>query len=186
VVEDSLSYLGMQLVRDEQKTIVDMAMTYYVDTIIDEAGSVAKRGTPGTRSTFSVDESSEKLSEKERELFHSMTAKILYLAKRARPDVLMIVSYLCTRVTKATQEDKLKLQRLIGYLKQTNTRTLVLRPNNNLRLQVYINAAFALHEDVKSHTGVIVFANGVPVYVVSRKAKMHDEESYGSGVSWTD
>jgi hypothetical protein len=165
-VEESLSYLGMQLVRDEQKTIVDMKN--YVEKIVDEAGSVAKRGTPGTRTTFSVDESSEKLSEKERELFHSMTAKILYLAKRARPDVLMIVSYLCTRETKAAQEDKLKLQRLIGYLKQTNTRTLVLRPNNSLRLQVYIDAAFVLHEDAKSHAGVIVFANGVPVYVASR------------------
>jgi hypothetical protein len=55
-VQENLSYLGMQLVRDNQKTVVDM--THYVDKVVDEAGTVMKRRTPGTRTTFNVDDSS--------------------------------------------------------------------------------------------------------------------------------
>lgn len=168
-IEENLSYLGMQIIRKTTSTAIDMA--YYTEKVVAEAGAAALRSVPGKRNTFAVNEQSEKLSEKDREWFHSVTAKILYLAKRARPDVLTVVSYLCTRVTMATKEDKVKLQYLIGYLKQTSRRQLVFRPNNNLQLQVYIDASYALHADAKSHTGVVIFANGVPVYVASRKQK---------------
>jgi hypothetical protein len=168
-VEENLSYLGMQIARRDKCTAINME--YYTKKVVEEAGSVALRSAPGTKNTFVVNEESEKLSEKARERFHSITAKILYLAKRARPDVLTVVSFLCTRVTMATKEDMNKLQRLIGYLKRTSQRQLVFIPDNNLQLQVYIDAAFALHADAKSHTGMIIFANGVPVYIASRKQK---------------
>jgi hypothetical protein len=168
-VMESVSYLGMQLTRTEAETTVDMS--YYAAKIVEESGGVVKKSTPGTRDIFNVDDESPKLNEHEREAFHSMTAKILYLAKRARPDILTVVSFLCTRVTKATEEDNNKLHRLIGYLKQTVNRKLILRPNNNMQLKAYIDAAFALHSDAKSQTGVIIFANGAPVYVASRKQK---------------
>jgi hypothetical protein len=114
-VMESLSYLGMQLSRTEQETTIDMS--YYTAKIVEESGGVIKKSTPGTRDTFSIDAELPMLSASEREAFHSMPAKILYLAKRARPDILTVVSFLCTRVTKATEEDYSKLHRLIGYLK---------------------------------------------------------------------
>ncbi len=168
-IQENLSYLGMQIVRRDKCTAIDMG--YYTKKVVEEAGGVALRSAPGTKNTFVVNEESERLSEEDRECFHSITAKILYLAKRTRPDVLTVVSFLCTRVTMATKEDMSKLQRLIGYLKRASQRQLVFIPNNNLQLQVYIDAAFALHVDAKSHTGMIIFANGVPVLIASRKQK---------------
>lgn len=79
-VSHSLSYLGMQLTWKDGCFTVDMDLT------------------PGTKDTFQVDESSPLLSEQLRQTFHSMVACILYLAKRVRPDILTVVSFLCTRV----------------------------------------------------------------------------------------
>jgi hypothetical protein len=46
---------------------------------------------------FIVNSGSEALPEVKRKLFHSKTAKSLYLAKRACPDILTTVIFLCMR-----------------------------------------------------------------------------------------
>jgi hypothetical protein len=51
--------------------------------------------------------------------FHTIMAKLLYLAKRARPDILTATSFLCTRDKQPTKNDQKKLLRVIGYLDAT-------------------------------------------------------------------
>jgi hypothetical protein len=83
-------------------------------------------------------------------------AKLLYLSKCARPDILTVVTYLCTRVQNATVEDEKKLARVLGYLAGTISRTLLLRATGaNSNVVAHIDAAYALHVDSKSHTGVV-------------------------------
>jgi hypothetical protein len=45
-----------------------------------------------------------------------LVAKLLYLGKRSRPDILTTVAFLSTRVLKATEEDWKKLVKLVRYL----------------------------------------------------------------------
>ncbi len=52
---------------------------------------------------------------KENAKFHSIVAKLLYLGKRGRPDILLPVQFLCTRVKTLTIEDEKKLERVLGY-----------------------------------------------------------------------
>jgi hypothetical protein len=99
------------------------------------------------------------------------TAKLLFLAKHVRPDILTVISFLCTRVTRATVEDRKKLAWVLGYLKGTKTQGLVICPVNNLQIPAYIDAAFALHNDSKSHTGVVILLDRSVFYVVPRKQK---------------
>jgi hypothetical protein len=58
------------------------------------------------------------LSPSDKEEFHSTVAKILYLAKRVRPDILLPTSFLSTRVQCPTDDDRAKLQRVLRYLKE--------------------------------------------------------------------
>lgn len=44
-------------------------------------------------------------------------AKLLYLSKRSRLDILTAVGFLCTRVTKVTAQDKLKVEMCFGIFK---------------------------------------------------------------------
>jgi hypothetical protein len=92
-VGDKMSYLGMNITIGDQGTTIDMA--FYARQLL-KGEQVDDYGSPGTKSMFIV-KSSKALSEDERKWFHSKTAKFLYLAKRARPDILTAVIFLCTR-----------------------------------------------------------------------------------------
>jgi hypothetical protein len=108
-----LSYLGMQIRIKESGIIFDM--TYYMKKILEDEDVQVMR-SPATKNMFIVDRNSQLLGEEDRKQFHTKTAKLLYLAKRARPDILTAVSFLCTRAQSATEEDAMKLARVLGYV----------------------------------------------------------------------
>jgi hypothetical protein len=87
-------------------------------------------------------------------------AKLLYISKRARPDILTIVMFLCTRVQYASKQDREKLERVLGYLKWTEEEVLVLKPCVTGEIVAYVDAAYAIHNDSKSHMGVIIYVRG--------------------------
>jgi hypothetical protein len=145
-------------------------MTFYVDKLL-EGLMLTRMSSPGNHKSFIVDENAKLLNEDDRKFFHSTTAKLLYLAMRARPDILTVTIFLCTRVQCATEEDKEKLMRVLGYFKSTQEKVLLLRASMEGSITAYVDAAFAIHQDSKSHTGVIVFVGKTLVYVSSKKQK---------------
>ena len=162
------SYLGMQIKLFDGYTTIDMI--HYIEKMLTEVNSEKTFATPATKKIFDVDETAVVLNEEERKKFHTLVAKILFLSKRARPEISTANSFLCTRVTKATVEDKRKLYRLLGFLRGTKDVVLTLRPLN-LKLEAYIDASFAPHHDSKSHTGVAFFLGKALVYAACRKQK---------------
>jgi len=169
-ISNSISYLGMQLLWKDRCFIVDM--DFYVRQTLKDWMHLPEKTNPGARNLFQISETSPLLSDKSRQVFHSTIARILYLAKRVRGDIITVVSFLCTRVTKATEEDQAKLETLLGFLKRTMTRKLYLHAFTSEQMLAFIDAAFALHFfDSKSHTGVIITMGGVVIYISSRKQK---------------
>jgi ribosomal protein L7Ae-like RNA K-turn-binding protein len=132
---------------------------------------VKGQASPGNHSSFIVDEELQLLEECDRKYFHSTTAKLLYLAKHARPDILTLVIFLCTRVQYASVQDKEKLERVLGYLKWTEEQVLVLKPCVTGEVVAYVDAANAIHNDSKSHTRVVIYVGDTLVYVSSKKQK---------------
>ena len=93
----------------------------YIEDIIDSAPP-DMRGIapdPAKSNLFSVHKTSPRLNTVQAGFFHSMTARLLFAAKRARPDIQLAVAYLCTRVREPTEDDYLKLTRVIRYLRNT-------------------------------------------------------------------
>jgi hypothetical protein len=114
------------------------------------------------------------VSKKESEWFHTCTAKLLYLAKRVRPEILTAVSFLTTRVQKPDVDDMAKLRRALGYLYGTRYRGIVLRVGEEMSVRGYIDASRGVHAaSGKSHSGcAIVLGLGGPVYTKSTKQKI--------------
>jgi hypothetical protein len=48
---------------------------------------------------------------------------------------------------------------------------LQLQPSGVLGVEAHMDAAFALHADSKSHTGVAIFIGGALIFAASRKQK---------------
>ena len=104
-------YLGMTIdYRDKGK--VKFTMLDYIDQLINEmpleltSGSSA---TPAGNHLFNVDPNAKSLPSEKAELFHHLTAKLLYLCKRTRPDLQTAVAFLTTRVQNPNEDDWKKL-----------------------------------------------------------------------------
>jgi ClpP class serine protease len=67
-------------------------MSFYVAQLL-EGEEVEVVASPTTKTTYNVDEKVQSLGDEERKWFHSKTAKLLYLSKRARLDILTAVIF---------------------------------------------------------------------------------------------
>ena len=108
-------YLGMKMDFTTPGKVI-LSMPEYIDTLIKEIPSNLRKGVSTTSAAghlFTMNTDAEKLSEDQASKYHHLVAKILYLAKRARPDLLLAVSFLCTRVTAPDVDDWKKLGRCL-------------------------------------------------------------------------
>ena len=155
---------------------VKISMCDYISDAMEEYMVTGSRVTPATEDLFKVDDSPA-LTEERSAVFHSRVAKILYAALRSRPDVLVTVSFLSTRVSKCTEEDWGKLERLLMYLNGTKSLGITLRASNGLRVVAHIDASFAPHEDMRSQTGVFVTLGSGPISASSKKQGLNTTSS---------
>jgi len=134
------------------KVIVEMIS--YLNKIIKEFnGKVWSFKTPARENLFQVNKNSSSLLSKGREHFHHIVVKLLFVIKRARPDLHTAVSFMTTQVLNSTEQDSSKLKRIIGYLNSTLHLVLTLEVNSAIICKWWINAAFGVHIDFKSHIG---------------------------------
>ena len=78
-------------------------MLGHTSNFLEEYGVTGKRVTPVKEDLTEIDASSERLSEEAGKTFHSRVVKLLYMALRTRPDILVAVSFIRTRVAKSTR-----------------------------------------------------------------------------------
>ena len=138
-------------------------------------------GTPGSSvSDSSMSEMLRDAPEAKAKWFHTHVAKILYLAKRVRPECLTAVAFLSTRVAAPDIGDLARLRRLLGYIRLIRTRGIMLRVGPTMVVEAYIDAAYGVHQDSgKSHTGCVVVALGDagPIFSKSTKQKIVTKSS---------
>jgi hypothetical protein len=114
------TFLGMPFAFNVDQTVSFSMKSYLEEAILDSKLNITKQAaSAATKGLFNVDKSSTFLSNVEYETFHSIVAKLLYVSLRARPAIILSVSFLCTRVAATTIQDQKKLQRLLEYLHGT-------------------------------------------------------------------
>lgn len=166
-----LEYLGMELDLTEKKK-VKVSMKSLVEETLKEFEIEGTSPLPAPSHLFMVSEGRRQLAKKEKEIFHSIVAKLLYLAKHGRPDLLTAVSFLTTRVQDPDEDDLKKLERLIKYLKGTRELVLTLEADDLTQIHVYIDASYAVHPDMKSHSGLVATLGKGGIIAKSSKQKL--------------
>ena len=74
-------------------------------------------------------------------------------ASRARPDLETLLSFLTTRVTKSTVEDWKKLKQGLQFVLCMINDERVIGATTLRELFTWIDAAYAVHNNMKTHTG---------------------------------
>ena len=101
----------------------------------------------------------------------------MYITKRARPDIETAVSYLCTHVSKSTTDDWKKLRRTLGFLQRTIDDIRIIGADSLQNIFTWIDAAYGVHDDMKSHTGGVMSMGTGAVHQRSTKQKLNTKSS---------
>jgi hypothetical protein len=170
------SYLGMSFDFSTQGE-VKITMKKFIDELMDAYNVKSVSDTPSSNSLFDATKDSPLLDKKKSEQFHSCVAKCLYLSKRVRPDILLAVSYLTSRVIAPCEADQHKLNRLLKYLNGTRDMGLVLRPGETIHIEADIDASYGIHPDGKSHSALHLSIGAGNILAKSTKQKLVSKSS---------
>ena len=170
-------YLGMTLDYSIPGK-VKFDMVDYVKEMLDEfpVNLPGKSKTVANENLLKVDRGTA-LPAMKAEALHGHVAKALFLCKRARPDIQPAVAFLCTRVQCSTSYDWNKLVKMMDFLKRTEEDCLTLEADDSNTMVWSVDAAYAVHPDGKSHTGVTATMGKGSIISVSRKQKLNTRSS---------
>jgi hypothetical protein len=171
-------FLGMNIRYTGSGTAV-ITMKDYLKEAIQESGMKITRiaSSPANKTLFDVDDGADLLEKGEAEMFHSVVAKLLYVSIRARMDLLLAVGFLCTRVSKSTTQDRTKLRRVLEYIHGTMDLEYTIGADSMGKLRSWVDASYAVHPDMKSHTGGVMSFGTGGLICKSSKQKLNTKSS---------
>ena len=143
--------------------------------VIEKIEGIVKN--PAQHGLMAVDEDSERLDEHRSDVFHSVTQKLLYITKRARPDLETLLSFLTMRVSKSTVEDWKKLKRGLQFILCTIDDERTIGATTLSELFTWIDAAYAVHNNMRSHTGGAISMGYGILHGKSSKQKINVKSS---------
>jgi len=131
--------------------------------------------TPASSHLFNTNPGCKKLCEEQGQLFHHLVAKLLYLSKCTRQDIQTAVAFLCTRVREPDTVDYKKLTKVMQYIRNTKDITLTIEPDDEAKW--WVDSSYAVHLDMKSHTGIYMMLGKGARYTASCKQKLNTKSS---------
>lgn len=108
------------------------------------------------------------------------------MAKRTRPDIVTTIAFLCTRVKGPDVHDWKKLMRVMKYLQRTPFILLVLGWDESGFVCWHVDTSFAVHPDMRSHTGGCMSMGQGAVISISTKYKLNTKSSTEAEVVGVD
>ena len=129
--------------------------------------------TPAAEYLFKVNKDAKKFGSEAADHFHHVVAQLLFLCKRGCPDIQTGVDFLTTRVKGPDEDDLQKLKRVIKYLRGSKDLVLTLECKDATTFTWWVNAAFAVHQDFKSHTGGMLSIGKGSLYAIHETKVEH-------------
>lgn len=177
---DKFKYLGTEINYDISSNSISVTQSNYTKSIIEEYVKVKDNNYPITNNDLEKFQSESLLANAyDSKEYRSIIMKINYLATHTRPDILLATSILATKSSKPNKNDCDALLKLLGYLKSTADYGIRFSKSNStnttdVKVNLYCDASFAIHNDAKSHTGILISLNDTssPIYSRSIKQKL--------------
>ena len=177
--EDAFSFLGMAIKFDYKRRLIRYDNSLYIQELAETHDVTTESNMP-FKSNFMNHSDQDKTMDDVRK-YKSLVMALFYVAKRTRPDVLFPVSYLATRCAEPTQEDFEKAKGVLSYLLSTKGLQLTHSCDSKESKRIliaFVDASYALHQDMKGHTGALIFDEcGNLLYASSTKQKLMGKSS---------
>jgi hypothetical protein len=158
--DKDISFLGLNIKINEPEGDLSIRQTGYLETILEQYESEIPKGphlTPCNELIFKPKDTGDLLKPVNVTKYMSKLMRVRYLV-RTRPDIELAISVLTTKSRNPTQGDMNRLDTVIRYLASTKTLGLKIR-KSDLKIFAYFDAAHAVYENRRSHSGSI-FTSG--------------------------
>jgi hypothetical protein len=146
-----------------------ISMPNYINNLLTEFNITGSATSPAANHLFDINPNSSQLNNIDKKRFHTAVYKLLFLSKRARPDIILATNFLTTRVHLPDQDDQKKLTRLFNYLNSTRDIGIVLCPSNDMTPTAFVDASHAITQDCRGQGGIVISLGDGPVYVSSSR-----------------
>ena len=133
--------------------------------------------TPAAEYLFKINENCKILNTEAADHFHHVVAYLLFLCKRGCPDIQTGVALLTMRVKGPDKDNLQKLKRVIRYLRGSKDLVLTLECKDTTTITWWVDAAFTVNQDFKSHTGGMLLIGKGSQYSMSTKQKLNTKSS---------
>jgi hypothetical protein len=176
-------YLGMELDYSHQG-MVSINMCEYLKSIIHDLPEEMKgtASTPAANHLFEVNDNPTYLDKERKSMFVHLVMQLLYLSQRAQPDIRTAVAFLCGRLKQPDEDDYKKLTRVMKYLQGTINLPLNLKADGSGIIRWWVDASFAVHDNMRSHTGGTMSLGNGSIYSTSVKQRIVTRSSTESEV----
>ena len=105
--------------------------------------------------------------------FHRTRAQLLFLCKRARPDVKTLVPLLMTRIKEPDVNNWGKLRHGIMYLRGAMYKKRYLTADSLSNIFLWVDRSFGVHLESKGHTSAMISMGKGAIVNILRKHKMN-------------
>ena len=141
-----LPFLGMTISQPTRRGEIFIKMTEYTKRIVEKSGVTGTSDTPYHRYLHSPKPHGKAYAVDKSE-FLSLLMSAMYLGKRTRPEILIALRLLGSRVENPDNFDLMCLHKVYKYLACTLDYGLRFKPNT-MTLQYWVDAAYGTHADV--------------------------------------
>jgi hypothetical protein len=162
-----------------EKGKIKIKMLDYVDKMLTDlpAKMDGEAPSPTANHLLTVNDDQTKVDEKKAQLFHTYVVKVMFLCKRARPDLQTEVAFLSTRVNSCDEDDYKKLIRMLQFLRATRDELLTLSATSLHNVRWWLDASYNVHPDMRSHTGGTMSLGRGVIYRTSKRHKLNTKSS---------
>ena len=158
VVSDMAFYVGLHIERDRPNRTIIIRQGGYIDSLLSRWDIDVSDGTPPSTPMLAGESTKQAardvfISAAATTIFQSKVGGLIYLAKQTRPDILFPTTSLSRRCKKPTERDMLAVDHILRYIAGTRDLGLVFHSGEGILLYATVDASYACHDDLKSHTG---------------------------------
>ena len=157
--------------KDQLQDAIDMFVSSEGEKVNEEVTSPAR---PRLRD---VNSNGVLLNKDKKEAFHSIVASLIWIMKRARPDLETAISFLCTRVSKSDEDDWIKLRRVIAFIQCTIEDVRIIGASDLNKIFTWIDSAYAVNPDMRSQTGGAISMGIGLIHAKCSKQKLNVKSS---------
>jgi hypothetical protein len=172
---DNFTYLGMEIQRQgPSRSTTMVSLQKFTKSIIEENKVTRTRTAPTNRQfTAAVEDLPIDITS-----YLSLLMKLMYLAKRTRPDILLACSFLASHNHEPKKAHWDRLIHLVEYLNGTPELGLLFK-REKLELCCQADASYLAHSGAKSHSGITysLAARGPSIMAFSTKQKLVGQSS---------